>query len=257
MLQSQDQKRDSQHKAKLKASEHHEHSPEAIAKRLKAGPSLSYLRDWVYGGIDGAVTTFAVVSGVIGAQLSTRTILILGIANVLADGFSMAAANYLGTKTERDQRGHYKNIEERHIDIYPEGEKEEVRQILKKKGFDGELLEKGTEKLTSDRKRWIDTMLTEEYGIAPNIRSPMRASMSTFTSFLFCGFIPLVPFVFGLPQAFRWAGAFTAIVFFSIGSLKSRWSPISWWVSGLQTLVIGSAAASIAYFAGILLRSIG
>src|SRR3954454_13682582 len=71
----------------------HDHSPEAISRRLAGNPRQNYLRDWVYGGIDGAVTTFAVVAGVVGAGLSARTVLILGAANLLADGFSMAASN--------------------------------------------------------------------------------------------------------------------------------------------------------------------
>jgi hypothetical protein len=115
----------------------HEHSEQAIAKRLSGAPSFSYLRDWVYGGIDGAVTTFAIVAGVVGAQLSNRVVLILGIANLVADGFSMAAGNYRGTKTEHEEQAHLRAIEERHIDAVPEGEREEIRQIFKGKGFHG------------------------------------------------------------------------------------------------------------------------
>ena len=72
----------------------HEHSPEAIRARLRDGQRPNYLRDFVYGGIDGAVTTFAVVSGVSGAALSDGIIIILGVANLLADGFSMDASNF-------------------------------------------------------------------------------------------------------------------------------------------------------------------
>jgi VIT1/CCC1 family predicted Fe2+/Mn2+ transporter len=108
----------------------HGHHPHEIAKRLELGPRISYLRDWVYGGIDGTVTTFAVVAGVTGASLSTKALLILGVANLLADGFSMAAANYSGTKAEIEEYEHVRNMEERHVAITPEGEREEVRQIF-------------------------------------------------------------------------------------------------------------------------------
>jgi len=76
----------------------HEHTVDAIRERLAAGPHQNYLRDWIYGGIDGLVTTFAVVSGVVGAGFSPWVILVMGFANLFADGFSMAASNFLGTK---------------------------------------------------------------------------------------------------------------------------------------------------------------
>src|SRR5687768_8567475 len=103
----------------------HEHSTEAIAARLAAGPQQNYLRDWIYGGIDGAVTTFVVVSGVVGARLSPWIILVMGFANLLADGFSMAASNFLGTKAEQEDLKRLEAIEYRHVDLEPEGEREE------------------------------------------------------------------------------------------------------------------------------------
>ncbi len=81
----------------------HAHTKKKIRERLSGQLKHSYLQDWVYGGIDGTVTTFAVVAGVLGAGLSTSIIIILGIANLLADGFSMAAGNYLSTKSEHDK----------------------------------------------------------------------------------------------------------------------------------------------------------
>src|SRR3990167_9786712 len=119
----------------------HEHTPKEIAERFAKSPSQSYLRDWIYGGIDGTVTTFAVVSGVVGGQLSPLVILILGFANLIADGFSMATSNYLGTKSELEQYQHYKAIEAKHIEITPDGEREEIRQIFQNKGLTGEILE--------------------------------------------------------------------------------------------------------------------
>ena len=71
----------------------HSHTEQAIRARLARGPRSNYLRDWIYGGIDGAVTTFAIVAGVAGADLSAAVVLVLGFANLLADGFAMAASN--------------------------------------------------------------------------------------------------------------------------------------------------------------------
>src|SRR4029453_12653041 len=97
----------------------HEHTTEAIDARLSAGPRHNYLRDWIYGGIDGSVTTFAVVTGVVGAQLSPIIIVLLGFANLLADGFSMAASNFLGTKAEHDDIQRLAAVEHRHIELAP------------------------------------------------------------------------------------------------------------------------------------------
>jgi len=143
----------------------HDHSPEAIRERLEGGPLHSYTRDWVYGGIDGSVTTFAVVAGVIGADLSPAIVLVIGMANILADGFSMAASNFLGTRTEHEELSHLEAIEHRHIERDPEGEREEVRQIYERKGFEGDDLRRVVELITVDRTRWVRTMLTEEYGL--------------------------------------------------------------------------------------------
>ncbi|HLC42673.1 MAG TPA: VIT1/CCC1 transporter family protein [Methylomirabilota bacterium] len=234
----------------------HEHSPEAIQERLAAGPRHSYLRDWVYGGIDGAVTTFAVVSGVVGAQLSSRVILILGAANLIADGFSMAASNFLGTKAERDDARRLEAIEHRHIDAFPDGEREEVRQIFRAKGLEGDELQRIVDLITKDRGLWVRTMLTEEYGLPWQVRSPWRAGLSTLSAFLLCGLAPLVPFIFNLPNAFWLAALLTGGVFFGIGSAKSRWSTSSWWRSGIETLLVGCLAAAMAFAVGVLLKGL-
>ena len=130
----------------------HSHTPRAIAKRLSHGPRVSYLHDWVYGGIDGTVTTFAIMAGVVGANLSSTVVVVLGIANLLADGFSMAAGNFTGTKAQRDEYEQLRRMEERHIELAPEGEREEIRQIFKAKGFEGESLDSGSSEGTARRK---------------------------------------------------------------------------------------------------------
>jgi VIT1/CCC1 family predicted Fe2+/Mn2+ transporter len=234
----------------------HEHSKQAIARRLSGAPSFSYLRDWVYGGIDGAVTTFAIVAGVIGAQLSNRVVLILGVANLVADGFSMAASNYSGTKTEHEEQAQLRAIEEHHIDAVPEGEREEIRQIFRGKGFRGRDLERAVDVITADRDRWVETMLAEEYGLPKAVRSPLKAAASTFTAFVLCGAVPLLPFLVGAPAAFHLSLVMTALVFFVIGSTKSHWSPVSWWRSGSETMAIGLGAAGIACVIGYALKSL-
>lgn len=232
----------------------HEHSPEAIRRRLETGPTHNYLRDWIYGGIDGAVTTLAVVTGVAGARLSPWVILVMGFANLFADGFSMAASNYLGTKAEHDDWQRLEHIEYRHIDLDPEGEREEVRQIFERKGFAGADLQRIVELVTQNRERWVNTMLMDEYGLPQSVRSPWKAAIATFTAFLICGLVPLLPFLFAAEHSLTSSTILTGFVFFAIGSIKSRWSTASWWHSGLTTLAVGAIAATLAYLTGDLLR---
>ncbi|KTD24987.1 integral membrane protein [Legionella lansingensis] len=232
----------------------HGHSKKEIIERFAKAPAQSYLRDWIYGGIDGAVTTFAIVSGVVGGQLSSLVILILGFANLLADGFSMAASNYLGTKSEQEQYQRYKAIEEKHIERKPEGEKKEIRQIFQNKGLTGEALEIVVDEITANRALWISTMLQEEYGLPISIRSPYKSALYTFLAFLCFGFIPLLPYVFNFTDTFYWSCFFTGMTFFIIGSIKSQWSPKSWFGSGLETLIVGLITAVLAYVIGLLLH---
>lgn len=234
----------------------HKHSPEAIRARLDRGAPQNYLRDFVYGGIDGSVTTFAVVAGTLGANLATRVVLILGAANLVADGFSMAVSNFLGTRAERDDHDRTAQVESRHIDLDPEGEREEIRQIFAQKGFQGAELEEIVRIVSSDRAQWIQTMLTEEYGLPAKTRSAWLAAASTFSAFTICGLLPLLPFFVEAGSSFSVSAILTGLTFFLIGSVKSRWSVQAWWRSGLVTLLVGSAAASLAFFAGAILKNI-
>ncbi len=237
------------------------HTPRAIEERLAEGFRHSYLKDFIYGAVDGAITTFAVVSGVAGAGLSMNIVIILGVANLAADGLSMAVSNFLGTRAEEQLREKAKRTEEEHIRKVPEGEREEVRQIFARKGFQGETLEKVVKVITSDPDRWVNVMLTEEFGYAPEHASPWKAALSTFAAFILVGSIPLAPFFYQWMTGtvffdpFMTSVLMTGIAFFAVGAVKSRYVHQSWFVSGLETLAVGGAAASVAFAVGHFLRN--
>jgi VIT1/CCC1 family predicted Fe2+/Mn2+ transporter len=239
-----------------------DHTPEAVRARLGAAPAPSYLRDFIYGAVDGAVTTFAVVAGVAGADLDETVIIILGFANLIADGFSMAASNYLGSRAERQQREHARRDEERQIRTHPAGEREEVRQIFAAKGFEGDDLERVVEVITSDPELWADTMMSEELGFGATEPDEKRAALATFAAFLVVGFVPLLVFVIDelapgrIDGAFAWSAALTGVAFFVVGAMKARFVGQRWWRSGLETLAIGGLAATLAYAAGALLQGV-
>ena len=232
----------------------HAHTRQAIRDRLARGPSTNYLRDWIYGGVDGAITTFAIVAGVAGADLSVTILLILGFANLLADGFAMGASNFIATKSERDDYERVLSIERRHIAVIPDGEREEIRQIFAAKGFAGDDLDRVVNVITSDKNLWTKTMATEEYGLSPTQKSPILSGFSTFIAFIFCGCIPLVSYLFTAKLGACVIA--TGVTFFAVGAIKSRWSPVGWIRSSIETLIIGMGAAALAFMVAFGLRAL-
>ena len=236
-----------------------EHFPEAIRERLNSPAKQNVISDAVLGGIDGCVTTFAVVSGVVGAGFSPSVALVLGFSNLIADGFSMAVSNYESIKSDEEFVQSVRDSEQEHIDKIPFGEREEIRQIFKKKGFTGDVLEKIVETISADRRLWIDTMLTEEHGVQKTGRDPIKAASTTFGSFVIVGSIPLIPFMLpGIEKSlqFTFSACLAAIMFFSVGAMKSRVFSKPVFRSGMSTLLTGGTAATMAFLVGYLLREI-
>jgi len=217
--------------------------------------------DFIYGSIDGAVTTFAVVAGVVGASLSPNIILILGFANMFADGFSMAVANYQASKAQKEFIQMKRKQEEWEIDNLEEQEKQEIRDIYAKKGFKDEFLEEIVRMITSRRKVWVDTMMREELGLVEDAKHPLHSALSTFIGFNVVGLIPLIPFLifYGLginanSEAFYFSSAATGGAFFIVGLIKGKIVKKSLLRSGFYTLIIGAIAATVAYLVGYSLN---
>ncbi len=213
--------------------------------------------DFIYGSIDGAVTTFAIVAGVVGAGLSPGIILILGFANLFADGFSMAAANFQASKARNEFIQMKRKQEEWEIDNLQNEEKKEIREIYRKKGFKDELLEEIVRIITSRRKVWVDTMMKEELGLIEDEKKPVDSSVSTFLGFNVIGIIPLIPFIIFFAfdsnlnlDAFLFSTISVAIAFFIVGMIKAKIVKKSKIRSGIYTLIIGGIAATVAYMVG-------
>ena len=167
-----------------------------------------YLKEFVYGALDGTVTTFAIIAGSAGASLSSAIVLILGISNVLADGFSMASSNYLSEKSDREQS--------------------EIQNLQ---------------------------------GNGKKI-NPFKKAFATFASFILIGSIPLMPYainaIFGIwtEKIFLISCVFTSIAFLLIGQMKALAVNKNGFLSGLETLLVGGVAATVAYFVGAFLDKI-
>ncbi|WP_299946966.1 VIT1/CCC1 transporter family protein [uncultured Microbulbifer sp.] len=235
-----------------------EHRPERIEARLHREPKSQQVSDFVLGAIDGCVTTFAIVAGAFGAGFSEAVVLVMGFANLIADGFSMAVSNYEAVSVDREQLEAATRTERQHIALVPEGEREEIRQIFHRKGFHGEILEQIVATITANRKLWIETMLAEEYGISRCARRPLGAALATFAAFIGVGAIPLLPYVIqplSTTEQFYSSTALAACTFFAIGLCKGLVFSRQVLASGIKTLIFGGAAAALALGIGFCLRS--
>jgi VIT1/CCC1 family predicted Fe2+/Mn2+ transporter len=221
-----------------------------------------YLKSWVYGGLDGIITTFAIVAGVSGAALNSSIILILGFANLIADGISMAIGDYLSTKSEHEYYDIERKRESWEVKNHPKGEENEMLEIYKKKGLN----KKDSKTLISILKRnkrfWVDTMMHEELDLIKSEESPIKNGFVTFISFLMFGFIPLFLYVISalfkltISNPFTWTSILAGISMFSLGAIKTKLTGKKWLRSGLEMLIIGGLAATAAYFIGELLAKI-
>ncbi len=220
-----------------------------------------YLGEFVYGGIDGSVTTFAVVAGAAGAALESSVVIILGFANLFADGFAMSVGSYLSTKSEKENYKKHEKIEYWEVDHLPEKEKEEIRDIYRAKGFEGQILEDIVATITADRDRWVDVMMKEELEMSEETKSPWAMGAVTFLSFQLFGFIPLLVFVLDYLKLFSdrenmflYASILTGLVFVLIGYLKAMVNQTKIIRSILETFFLGAAAAALAYWVGDVLE---
>ncbi|OGJ57684.1 hypothetical protein A2881_04250 [Candidatus Peribacteria bacterium RIFCSPHIGHO2_01_FULL_55_13] len=240
--------------------------PESFAERYKKhraeelhGHRLgNVIQDIVYGGNDGIVTTFAVVAGTMGAGLPRYIVIILGLANLLADGISMATGAYLSLRSERDQFKRIRREELEEIEDHPDLEREEIREFFSKKGFSGEDLERVTAVITKDKTVWADTMMHAEHGLTTESTDrPILHALMTFLSFQIFGIIPLLPYLFSpVPdQRFSVAVISTAIALALLGLTKSWVTKENLLRGPIEIVSVGAAGAFVAYGMGVLLKS--
>jgi vacuolar iron transporter family protein len=226
--------------------------------KRRGGAMAAYVHDIVYGGNDGIVTTFAVVAGSAGAQLPVSTIIILGIANLLADGLSMATGAYLGHRADQDRYARVRKQEEKEMTDNPEMERGEIREFFARKGFSGAELERIVEVITATPALWLDTMMVEEHKLLQEDRSaPRTHAIATFCAFVVFGAIPLSPFLFshGMDDfAIALASSFAALVL--LGLTRSILTRERLLRGPLEIVGVGAFAAFVAYLVGVLLRGL-
>lgn len=218
-----------------------------------------YIQQIVYGGNDGIITTFAIVAGTVGADLSAGVVIVLGLANLLADGCSMAAGAYLSKRSEIDQYRRLLAEERQELRAHPEIEREEIRIAYEKKGFKGKDLDEMVRLLTSKKEVWEEAMMREEHGLeAPEEKRPMIDALTTFASFVLFGAIPLLAYVLplDLESPFTVAVVSTSVALAVLGLTRSYVTKQRLFRGPLEVLAVGMGSSAIAYGIGMALRSL-
>lgn len=226
----------------------------------------TYLKEIVYGGSDGIVTTFAVVAGFSGAQqdggsaiqISILTVLLFGLANLFADGVSMALGNYLSIKSERDFYTQQKRQEEREVLEETDRERRETHALLLSKGFTHEQASAMTDLYASNKPFWVEFMMQYELQLPnPEGENPLYTAAATFISFVSFGFIPLIPYFFITKPspAFAASIACTIAAMTALGILRSYVIKQNMLRAIAENVLLGGISATVAYLVGVFFRA--
>eukprot|EP00003_Mantamonas_plastica_P022785 TRINITY_DN3948_c0_g1_i1.p1 TRINITY_DN3948_c0_g1~~TRINITY_DN3948_c0_g1_i1.p1 ORF type:complete len:281 (-),score=88.97 TRINITY_DN3948_c0_g1_i1:23-865(-) len=228
----------------------------------------AYIKSVVYGGLDGIITTFAVVSAVAGGNLSLSVVLILGFANLIADGISMGLGDYISTRAEIDYAEMERRREAWECEQFLDLEKKEMVELYESKGLSKEDATTVVNIISKDQDVFVDIMMVEELSIMPppSQEEAMMNGCVTFGSFLFFGVIPLLAFVVAvainpadtndLGTTFLISCLLTAATLFILGALTSKFSHSAWYIAGFKMLINGAVAAAASYLIGMLVSYI-
>ena len=212
------------------------------------------LREFIFGVEDGLISSVGIVTGIVGAAVSSFFIILVGIISMFAGALSMAAGTYLSIKSENDYYRREIEKEKWEIKKFPELEKAELKTFLIKRGYKGKRLEIELNKIWADKDLVLKYMLEEELGISQDkFKSPIKGAVVMFLSYLFGSIIPLIPYLFiTLDAALVISLSFTVIALFSFGAYRNVYTGKGWISSGLEMMVIGMFVAGVGYYLGTL-----
>jgi VIT1/CCC1 family predicted Fe2+/Mn2+ transporter len=224
--------------------------------RRDAHRHASKLSEVILGGQDGLVNVLGVILGVAAASHDSRLVLVAGLAATFAESVSMAAVAYTSKQADRALYESERAREHRHIAVAPELEREEIRELYRKKGFSGRLLDEIVETITASPEVWVAVMMAEELELAPIApRAALQSAIIVGISALVGSLIPLAPFVLVSVGTAIWASlAVAAAVLFVVGAYKAHTTVGHWLHSGVEMAAIGIASALVGYAVGLILK---
>jgi len=219
----------------------------------------SSIRDFVFGFGDGINTSLGIVAGVGGAEVSSNIIILAAIVAMFTGAKAMAVQNYLAVRSQRQILQSEIERENWEMENVPEAERQEIQDVYKVKGFSGTELENIVKKITSDKKVWLDTMLTEELRLNLEIiGSPLKSAFRMFGAFLVGGILPIIPYFLlsGYVPLLIAIGASLSASFI-IGAIKSKLANLNIVWGGLEMAGLGTGIALIGYGIGSELANLG
>jgi VIT1/CCC1 family predicted Fe2+/Mn2+ transporter len=210
------------------------------------------LRAAVFGVNDGLVSNASLILGVAGAGADNATVLLAGIAGLLAGAFSMAAGEYVSMRSQREMFEYQIALEKAELEAYPEEEAEELALIFEARGMAADEARQYAAQLIADPKRALETLTREELGLNPGeLGSPWGAAIYSFLAFALGGAIPLAPYLVTRgPDALVASIVLSAAALFAVGASISLFTGRSALAGGLRMLGIGAAAGAITYAIG-------
>ncbi len=222
------------------------------------------IRQVTFGLNDGVVSIFALLAGLVGAGQSSETILITLLAASVAGALSMAAGEYVSNKSETDFYRHEIEQERLELELCPHVEKEELRLIYIRKGFESPLLEEIVDTITKDKELWVNEMVVNELGVVDiDPESGFKTSFVILLSFLAGAAFPTLPYVLADPLGldsqvtFIVATCVTVVGLFAAGAMKKFVTGVNWLKSGVEMLAVGFFAFAISYVIGLLIPGAG
>jgi len=218
----------------------------------------SNFRDVILGGQDGVVNVLGVVLAIAAATNETKVVIIAGIAANLAESLSMAAVAYTSTKAYNQYYQAELEREKREVEEVPEQEKKEIQQIYHKKGFRGKALRQIVAQITSSKRLWVDTMMTDELKLSEEqVVNPLKSALVVGLSALVGSTIPLLPFFFfSVNVSIILSLIASTIALFLTGALKAKYTIGSWLKSGIEMALIGMITALLSYGIGVILGKV-
>jgi VIT1/CCC1 family predicted Fe2+/Mn2+ transporter len=217
--------------------------------------SGGWLRPAVFGAMDGLVSNFALMAGVVGGDAGHRTIVLTGLAWLIAGACSMAAGEYTSVASQRELVQAELEVERLELRRHPNEELAELAQLYVQRGVEPKLAFEVAQQLTADPDRALEVHAREELGIDPeDLPSPLLAAGSSFGAFAVGALLPLLPFLLGATSLLPALGL-ALLGLFGCGAVVSRVTARSWWFSGLRQLALGSAAAGVTFVLGQLIGS--